>query len=87
MCERRHDTLTKNPSQIHGVRLFFNRTGMELKGMLCIKIELKRRQMFNLAKKYGFTSDQTVQCSQELDQLLNQLQIEQHQVKSQQYVN
>ncbi|ADC51227.1 MULTISPECIES: aspartyl-phosphate phosphatase Spo0E family protein [Alkalihalophilus] len=46
--------------------------------MLTIKIELKRRQMFKLAKKYGFTSPQTVKCSQELDDLLNQVQFKQN---------
>ncbi|WP_083991270.1 aspartyl-phosphate phosphatase Spo0E family protein [Alkalihalobacillus pseudalcaliphilus] len=38
-------------------------------------IESKRSQMLRLAKKYGFTSAQTVRCSQELDELLNEIQI------------
>ncbi|WP_088102128.1 aspartyl-phosphate phosphatase Spo0E family protein [Halalkalibacter urbisdiaboli] len=42
--------------------------------MLLTEIELKRRQMLHFAKKYGFTSEKTVQCSQELDLLLNLVQ-------------
>lgn len=42
--------------------------------MYYLKIEQKREQMLTLAKTYGLTADVTVQCSQELDKLLNQLQ-------------
>lgn len=43
--------------------------------MLHLEIELKRLQMLKFAKKYGMTAEATVQCSQELDKLLNLLQI------------
>ncbi|MED1562530.1 hypothetical protein AJ85_12765 [Alkalihalobacillus alcalophilus ATCC 27647 = CGMCC 1.3604] len=43
--------------------------------MIKLQIESKRNQMLRLAEKYGFTSDETVRCSQELDELLNTLQI------------
>lgn len=39
--------------------------------MFALKIELKRKQMIHCAKEYGFTASETVQCSQELDALLN----------------
>lgn len=39
--------------------------------MLALTIELKRKQMIHYAKEYGFTASETVQCSQELDALLN----------------
>ncbi|UOE92230.1 aspartyl-phosphate phosphatase Spo0E family protein [Alkalihalobacillus sp. LMS39] len=39
--------------------------------MLVLAIETKRYQMIGLAKKYGYTSELTVKCSQELDKLLN----------------
>lgn len=42
--------------------------------MLRMQIELKRKEMLFLAETYGFTADVTVQCSQELDLLLNRLQ-------------
>nr|WP_096200843.1 aspartyl-phosphate phosphatase Spo0E family protein [Bacillus sp. FJAT-45350] len=42
--------------------------------MIMLAIEAKRHQMLTYAKKYGFTSDKTVQCSQELDKLLNMVQ-------------
>ncbi|MEK4564935.1 aspartyl-phosphate phosphatase Spo0E family protein [Alkalihalobacillus sp. FSL R5-0424] len=38
------------------------------------EIELKRRQMFILAEKYGMSSERTIRCSQELDLLLNDIQ-------------
>lgn len=38
--------------------------------MLLEAIETKRKQMISLAKKHGFTSEATVKCSQELDELL-----------------
>ncbi|MFC0559974.1 aspartyl-phosphate phosphatase Spo0E family protein [Halalkalibacter alkalisediminis] len=43
--------------------------------MLYIEIEQKRLQMLKFAKKYGMTAEATVQCSQELDKLLNLLQL------------
>jgi stage 0 sporulation regulatory protein len=60
---------------------------MELKSMLRLKIELKRRQMLILAKKHGFTHKETVKCSQELDQLLNKLQVKQTTFNHERYVN
>ncbi|WP_100407288.1 aspartyl-phosphate phosphatase Spo0E family protein [Bacillus solitudinis] len=48
--------------------------------MLLTKIEIKRIQMLRLAKKYGMSSQKTVQCSQELDMLLNLVQIKQTQL-------
>ncbi len=39
--------------------------------MLSYAIERKRNQMVILAEKYGYTSEATVKCSQELDKLLN----------------
>ncbi|WP_216829173.1 aspartyl-phosphate phosphatase Spo0E family protein [Alkalihalobacterium elongatum] len=39
--------------------------------MLLYAIERKRSQMILLAEKYGYTSEITVKCSQELDKLLN----------------
>lgn len=35
-------------------------------------IEEKRQQMIELALTYGFTAKETIQCSQELDELINQ---------------
>ncbi|MCL7745998.1 MULTISPECIES: aspartyl-phosphate phosphatase Spo0E family protein [Halalkalibacter] len=46
--------------------------------MICVEIEQKRLQMLNLAKKYGMTAKVTVECSQELDKLLNLLQRNSH---------
>ncbi|ARK30395.1 aspartyl-phosphate phosphatase Spo0E family protein [Halalkalibacter krulwichiae] len=43
--------------------------------MLCVEIEQKRLEMLKSAKKYGMTAEVTVQCSQELDKLLNLIQI------------
>ncbi|MBE4909291.1 aspartyl-phosphate phosphatase Spo0E family protein [Bacillus luteolus] len=39
--------------------------------MLSLIIEAKRIKMITLAQKYGFTAKETIQCSQELDRLLN----------------
>ena len=38
---------------------------------LKFKIELKRKDMYKKAKDLGFTHPQVVNCSQELDLLLN----------------
>ena len=35
------------------------------------KIEKKREKMIYFAERYGMTSQKTVDCSQELDRLLN----------------
>lgn len=35
------------------------------------EIEQKRNELFNTAKRYGLSSEKTIQISQELDQLLN----------------
>lgn len=37
------------------------------------QIEIKRKQMFDYAATYGINSKLTLQCSQELDILLNHL--------------
>lgn len=37
------------------------------------QIEIKRKQMFDYAATYGINSKITIQCSQELDVLLNRL--------------
>jgi stage 0 sporulation regulatory protein len=39
--------------------------------MLRLIIEAKRIKMITLAQEYGFTAKETIQCSQELDKLLN----------------
>ncbi|MFZ7942482.1 Spo0E family sporulation regulatory protein-aspartic acid phosphatase [Neobacillus sp. 19] len=36
-------------------------------------IEVYRNEMFELAEKYGPTSTETLECSQHLDHLLNEL--------------
>jgi hypothetical protein len=43
---------------------------------LLMLIEYHRRKMFELANKYGFSSEQAVECSQKLDKLLNLLILE-----------
>ncbi|KMY62425.1 sporulation protein [Geobacillus stearothermophilus] len=40
--------------------------------MVLLQIEEKRQQMIELALTYGFTAKETIECSQELDQLINQ---------------
>ena len=42
-----------------------------LKNMLKLRIEIKRKDMYKKAKDLGFTHPQVVNCSQELDVLLN----------------
>jgi hypothetical protein len=44
-------------------------------------IENHRRKMSELANKYGFSSEQAVDCSQKLDVLLNLLIIEEQKIK------
>lgn len=39
--------------------------------MVIILIEEKRQQMIELALTHGFTAKETIQCSQELDELIN----------------
>ena len=39
--------------------------------MLTLMIEIKRKRMISLASKHGFSAKETVECSQELDKLLN----------------
>lgn len=41
------------------------------KKMLKLKIEIKRKDMYKKAQDLGFTHPQVVNCSQELDILLN----------------
>ncbi|AMX84423.1 sporulation protein [Geobacillus subterraneus] len=40
--------------------------------MVLLLIEEKRQQMIELALTHGFTAKETIHCSQELDQLINQ---------------
>ena len=42
-----------------------------LKNILKLRIEIKRKNMYKKAKELGFTHPQVVNCSQELDLLLN----------------
>ena len=63
--EKRYDKLGEN---LNG--------GSIIKSLLCKKslkfvIEIKRKDMYNKAKNLGFTNPQVVNCSQELDLLLN----------------
>ena len=63
--EKRYDKLSEN---LNG--------GSIIKSLLCKKslkfvIEIKRKDMYNKAKNLGFTNPQVVNCSQELDLLLN----------------
>jgi stage 0 sporulation regulatory protein len=44
------------------------------KQLLTFKIYMKRSQMFKIAKDRGFTHPAVVECSQELDSLLNRYQ-------------
>ncbi|MBY6269851.1 MAG: aspartyl-phosphate phosphatase Spo0E family protein [Parageobacillus thermoglucosidasius] len=39
--------------------------------MVIVLIEEKRQQMIELALTHGFTAKETIQCSQELDELIN----------------
>ncbi|MGM0876521.1 MAG: aspartyl-phosphate phosphatase Spo0E family protein [Bacillota bacterium] len=39
--------------------------------LLNFKIEMKRTEMENCARKYGISSEETLKVSQELDKLLN----------------
>ncbi|MBN8207146.1 MULTISPECIES: aspartyl-phosphate phosphatase Spo0E family protein [Bacillales] len=41
-------------------------------------IEKKRKEMFDIAGRYGFASEKTIRCSQELDRLLNALMQTKH---------
>ncbi|TQR15646.1 aspartyl-phosphate phosphatase Spo0E family protein [Psychrobacillus soli] len=41
---------------------------------LLLQIAIKRKIMYRKAKNYGFTHPTVVECSQELDQLLNRYQ-------------
>jgi len=42
------------------------------------EIEEKRYELFDINKRYGLLHSKTIQCSQELDKLLNQLFKERH---------
>ncbi|MCK0472040.1 aspartyl-phosphate phosphatase Spo0E family protein [Halalkalibacter sp. APA_J-10(15)] len=46
--------------------------------MIIGKIEDKRMEMLKFAKSHGLTSKITIQCSQELDKLLNKVQKKPH---------
>ena len=39
--------------------------------MILKMIERKRRQLIRLVNRYGYTADKTIECSQQLDHLLN----------------
>jgi stage 0 sporulation regulatory protein len=45
-----------------------------IKNILMGKIELKKKDMYRSAKRFGFTDPRVVACSQELDILLNRYQ-------------
>lgn len=36
------------------------------------RIQMKRKEMISLGEKYGLCADETISCSWELDQLLNE---------------
>lgn len=46
---------------------------LEKEKVLELKIEIKRKEMYNKAKYLGFAHPEVVYCSQELDKLLNKL--------------
>ncbi|KYD18062.1 hypothetical protein B4119_0756 [Parageobacillus caldoxylosilyticus] len=48
-----------------------NKKGLMVNTMVLVLIEEKRQQMIELALTYGFTAKETIQCSQELDELIN----------------
>lgn len=50
--------------------------------MVIILIEEKRQQMIELALTHGFTAKETIQCSQELDELINRYLRETAPIKS-----
>ncbi|WP_019413816.1 Spo0E family sporulation regulatory protein-aspartic acid phosphatase [Paenisporosarcina sp. TG20] len=43
--------------------------------ILLVKIDLKRREMYNKAKLYTLTHPRVITCSQELDTLLNKYHV------------
>ncbi|MEH7522201.1 aspartyl-phosphate phosphatase Spo0E family protein [Bacillus sp. JJ1503] len=45
---------------------------------ILLHIQEKREKMINSARKYGYTSEDTIQCSQELDQLIYEYQLTIH---------
>ncbi|KAB2337296.1 aspartyl-phosphate phosphatase Spo0E family protein [Cytobacillus depressus] len=45
---------------------------------LLLQIQEKRENMINSANKYGYTSETTIRCSQELDQLIYEYQLNIH---------
>jgi hypothetical protein len=49
---------------------------------LLMLIDSNRRKMIELANKDGYTSKLTVECSQQLDRLLNQLMKEEQKKRS-----
>jgi stage 0 sporulation regulatory protein len=49
---------------------------------LLMLIDSSRRKMIELADKYGYTSKLTVECSQQLDRLLNQFMMEEQKKRS-----
>jgi stage 0 sporulation regulatory protein len=48
-----------------------NKKGLMVNAMVLVLIEEKRQQMIELAMTLGFTAKETIQCSQELDELIN----------------
>jgi len=47
---------------------------MGMENYLIQQMEVKRKEMIRSASIYGFTSSETVTCSQELDRLINTYQ-------------
>jgi hypothetical protein len=54
---------------------------------LLLLIEKQRCLMIESAKKYGYTSAQAIECSQRLDYLLNQLELEKQNKRTNQLIN
>lgn len=60
----------------------FRRLGVGHLDYLIKLIEERRNKMFELANKYGISSEQTIECSQKLDSLLNLLMVEKEKRKN-----
>ncbi|MFE8698014.1 aspartyl-phosphate phosphatase Spo0E family protein [Cytobacillus sp. FJAT-53684] len=50
---------------------------------ILIQIQEKRERMIDSAKEHGYTSDSTIRCSEELDQLIYEYQRERQKDKKQ----
>jgi stage 0 sporulation regulatory protein len=60
-----------NNLYVHFFTADFQKFKMLVKIMSLSLIEKKRKQLIELALTYGFSAKETIQCSQELDELLN----------------